>query len=125
MADLHNNFGLPIGEMLVTKSKINKGDIVSFKLVTGEEIIARANSFHAGGDLKGVKFPIVVHVRMQNNQAAIAFAPFMVTVEEDAEFFFNDTQSLIRPLLANNEVKAKYLEATSSIIQPPSGLIVP
>lgn len=81
--------------MLVEKSKFNPGDIVAMKLVSGEEIIGRLVEYNA--DFIKITNPVLMILEMvedevqnpvtgqihKNQQAMVAFAPFMLGMPDN------------------------------------------
>lgn len=93
-------------------------DIRSFKLATGEELVATL--VRATGQGYMILKPLVVHVmRGPDGQGALAFAQWsMVQAEEEIELF--DHALLARPVKLLDAVADSYIQQTSSILLPPT-----
>lgn len=101
------------------KNTVATGDIIGFRVVTGEELIGKVVSV----DDKSVTVtrPVVIQMQMvAPNQAGIAFAPFMVTAEEDGQFTIAFDKMLTMPFKARRDIAANYYKATTGIDLPNS-----
>ena len=107
--------------MLISKDKkISENDIVSFKIVTGEEIIAKV--IETDNEKLVVSKPIsMVLVHGHGGQAGISFVPFMVGVDEDAHLTFTNDK-VITVAKANQASSAQYIQATTGLTAAPAGL---
>ncbi len=99
--------------MLITKPPAS-GDIIAIKLVTGEEIIAKLKTVNEVALV--VSKPIAIGM----SQQGIAFMPFMVSADEDAELVFAHSM-VVTHIIARQELKDAYIQNTSGIT-PASGL---
>jgi hypothetical protein len=106
-----------------TKEEVKVGDVASLRLMTGEEIIGKVVA--TDGYSITITKPIAVQVRMVGQgQAAIAFDPFMVSVEEEGEFTFAQTALSLQPKKARADIQANYLKATTGLdVPPPQGIL--
>lgn len=112
--------------MLIEKKPvIQTGDIVSLRTVGGEEILARVVAHDSAAGTIIVTKPIVAQVGpVAPGQLGIAFAPFMMTADEDAHYEFSYANLAVRPMKARKDLASKYLEMTTSIVVPSgSGII--
>ncbi len=93
-------------------------DIRSFKLTTGEELVADLVGVKGTGYI--IRKPLVVHVmRGPDGQGALAFAQWsMVQAEDDIELF--EHSLLARPVKLLEAVADSYIQQTSSILLPPT-----
>jgi hypothetical protein len=92
--------------MLKERYKIN--DVVSVKLASGEELVARFVDDEGGALIIRKPVTIVPHGE------GMGFAPFMFTTQED-EFTIN-TNSVMSIVNTAPELAKQYLETTSGII---------
>jgi hypothetical protein len=97
--------------MLVKKSKFKNGEIVSLKLVTGEEVVGAYSE-------EDVEF---VHLdkpyRLIQNGQSFGFAPLMVTTDPDKlHSVFKTSIAVITPTF--EEVKTQYDKTVKSILEP-------
>lgn len=114
--------------MLIEKrATVAANDIVALRLVTGEELIAKATVVEvteSGGTIVVTK-PVVVQMQMISaQQAGIGFAPFMVSVDEDSAFTFTFDKLALKPLKASADMTKRYIQMTTGIEIPKSGLVV-
>lgn len=113
--------------MLTSKSPQN-GDIVSFRLSSGEEIVGKL--VDQNDDTITLSKPISIGIQMvKPGQASIAFMPFMASVDDTGQFGFYKANIVTVPAKSREDVRASYVQATSSIALPntgtASGLITP
>lgn len=105
------------------KEKIKNGEIVTFKLATGEEIIGKF--IDSTKEEVKIKFPINIQIQMVNqNQAGIGFAPFMIGLIEGEPVSFVTSQLVTLPQPARKDVASEYTKATTGIEVPTKGLIL-
>lgn len=93
-------------------------DVISFRLVTGEEIIAKLAAIDEVSITVGK--PVVVQMHMvAPNQAGLQFAPFMATADEDtAKFRFERAKLLADPLKSRKDITAQYVKMTTGLDIP-------
>jgi len=101
------------------QSKLSPGDIISIKLINGEEIMGRlVDDTPAKTIIKSVRALVI-------SQEGAGFMPVMMTVEPDASLEVMKTGVMItfkHPDL-NNAVVKEYIRATSGI-EVVSSLII-
>lgn len=108
--------------MLIEK-KLAAGDVVSLRLVSGEELIAKL--IEVAGDEIKISKPVLVQVQMvAPQQAGIGFAPFMVSVDESTPMWLHTDRMLVRPMKARSDITAQYIKMTTGLDVPQTGLIV-
>lgn len=110
--------------MIIEKKEIvAAGDVVSFRLSNGDEIVAKLVSVDDKALV--VSKPIIAQIQMvAANQAGIAFAPFMATINEDtAKFSFPRSNLQSDPLKSRADIAANYLKMTTGLELPTGGLI--
>lgn len=100
---------------MFVNSTIQNGTIISMKLTSGDEVIAKVVS--QGTGIVCVSKPIVL-VMTPNG---VAFMSFMIGADDNAQLTFNTDQILVMTP-AREELKNAYIENTSGII-PASGTI--
>ncbi len=108
--------------MLIEK-KAGEGDIVSFRLTNGEEIIAKLVK-DEGMHIVVTK-PIIAQIQMVSaNQAGLAFGPFMASVNEDtAKFTFPRSNLLSEPLKTRADIAQNYIKMTTGLDVAPAGIL--
>lgn len=110
--------------MLIQKSSTNIGDIVSFRLSSGEEIVGRMVS--TTGNSLNISKPVIVSIHMmENNQASLAFMPFMASIDEISTVTFFDNHLVTKPMPTRKDIQDSYIQATSSLEIPTSSLVMP
>jgi hypothetical protein len=110
--------------MLIEKKTIGPNDTASFRLTTGEEIIAKVVALDDASIT--VSKPIVVQMQMVSpNQAGLGFAPFMSTADEDTtRFRFERSRLLCDPIKPRSDITAQYVKMTSSLVVPSAPSLV-
>ena len=93
------------------------GDTVSFKLTSGEEIVARLEAEEPG--VYTLKRPMT----MVAQQSGLGLAPFMFSVAPEAKFIFNgDSVTCVGK--TEGEIAKQYIATTTGIVQPDKGILV-
>ena len=102
--------------MLVEVS-FKKGDTISLKLASGEEIVGRFDARVTGG------YEVTKPMVLIANEKGLGLAPFMFSVSPDAKFTFNgDSVTCVGK--TEGEIAKQYVATTSGIVQPNTSLIV-
>lgn len=100
--------------LINTSSKFDARDVLAIKFVNGEEILA--TFVKQEGDVFTVTKPVIMQlVPVGNGQGAVQFAPFMLGIDDDAEYSFNLDKVMIHPIKARKDAASQYMKATSSI----------
>ena len=73
--------------MLIEKS-ISKGDVVSFKLASGEEVVAKLD------EVQETKYVVTKPLMLTMSEKGLALAPFMFTIEPLAKISFHTNNVL-------------------------------
>jgi hypothetical protein len=96
---------------------MNIGEVYTFKLNSGEELVAKV--------LKVNEKDVIVSnpVSIAPNQKGIGLVPSLFTVDSDTEVTIN-TNSVSIIAQTEESVKAKYIEATTGITVPDKKLIL-
>jgi hypothetical protein len=93
------------------------GDIVAFRLATGEEVVAKLVSETETGVT--IAKPVVLQMQMVGpQQAGIGLAPFMVAIDEDAKVTVQRSLMITRPVKARKEIANNYIKATTGLEIP-------
>jgi hypothetical protein len=93
------------------------GDIVTVKLVSGEEIVGKL----ADKSIDSIYISRPVQVAMQQvnaNQVGLAFLPVLGSINDSTTIQIPFSGMTIRPVKTNDEVKRNYIQATTNIITP-------
>lgn len=110
--------------MLIEK-KLSVGDVVSIKLVSGEELIGKIKDQTGVGFL--INKPLVLNIvaipaQDGSMQHALQLSPFMFGLDEKGDIIFPFT-SIIAYTKTREEIKQSYIKETSSIAQGPSLIV--
>jgi hypothetical protein len=101
----------------MTQLVAKPGEVYTFKLNSGEEMIAKVKS--AGGDWTIIEAPVSVAPGPQG----LGLVPSMFTADADSEVLLN-TNSIALCVLTDDSVKMKYIEALTGIKIPEKKLIL-
>lgn len=103
--------------MLIPK-KPTTHEVLSFRLTTGEEIIAKLVDQDDASIT--VSKPIVVQMQMVSaNQAGLGFAPFMATTDEaTSKFRFERSRLICDPIKSRADIASQYTKMTTDSISP-------
>lgn len=105
--------------MLTTLSYYNVNDIVTIKLVTGEEIISKLVEIKT--ESYTVTRPLVFTVNPQNGQAMII--PWLMSVDpKDTTPIVINKSGIIMVTKTIKQIADNYIQATSGIVAAPAGL---
>lgn len=105
--------------MLVDKGPVFKdGEIVAFRLITGDEIIGKV----VGLDKEEVHIEHPLTLIMTNQGASFAPASFMSSGEKPIAY---SRVHIVARMAPHSEVEAGYRSATGGIQVAPQGLVVP
>ncbi len=104
--------------MIIPKNLIN--EIVAVRTTGGEEIVGKLVEETATTITLGK--PIIVHLQMMQQQgAAIAFAPFSLARDDSANFTLRIDALLTLPAKARDDIRTNYLQATTGLEIPSKG----
>lgn len=101
---------------LIIKKPIEKGTVVSFRLVTGETLIAKLVE-HSATALTVTK-PVVANPIQQEGRFGIYYTPFCPTVDEDENHVIPNTALILNPVQPRDELKANYIKMTTGLDIP-------
>lgn len=118
-------------DMLIEKTKIEKGDIVTVKLQNGDELIGKVDRLDDHGALTLSKPLKVDLVQGQDGRPALIMTPTWILTgpqlsDDNAKFRMAAT-AILTMVLSNKDAKANYIQQTSGILVPGAsgGLIKP
>lgn len=99
--------------MLIQNNSV-ENEIVTLKLISGEEIIAKC--VEAGAMHVTIMRPVVIQMHQVGpNQAGIAFAPFMVSTDEDAKITIPNSAISAKPTKTRKDIAANYIKMTTGL----------
>ena len=94
---------------MMIETPYKNGDTVSFKLASGEEIVARLDE--ETSDAYKIKKPMVLIVQQDQS---MGLAPFMFSVSQDAKFKVN-ARVVTCVLKTEKELASQYTQQTTGI----------
>lgn len=100
----------------IIKKPIEPGAVVTFRLVTGDQVLARWVSRDTTSIT--VSKPIIAQAVHQAEGIGISFAPFCVTAPEDQEYKIPATSLLFDPISPHPELGKSYMRATTGLEIP-------
>ena len=104
--------------MLISKSnKIEAGDLVTFKMVNGDEIVGIVENTFSNGDYI-VSNPMTV----VPSQKGVGLFPSLMTGKDKSEVTLK-AQHIMMAVLTTDELKPHYTQMTTGIVTAPSGII--
>lgn len=99
---------------MLIEQKPEKGTIVAIKLISGDEIVGKIERL--GTIDLVISKPIAIGLSAQG----VGFAPFMLSVAEDASLTFK-LEQIITYVQAREEIKSAYIQSTSGITPAGTG----
>jgi hypothetical protein len=110
---------------MIIEKKAGEGDVVCFRISTGEEIVGKLISDTDTQLVIGKPVLCGLQAHPETGQPSLGFGPFMTTVANNDKAVFYKANVLVAPAAPRQDIKDAYIQATSSIVTPPkSGLIV-
>ncbi len=103
--------------MLLEKSKFDSGDIISLKLISGDELIGK----FIKEDM--VSITVAKPVMLAMTQKGPAMTPVMLTVNPDTDFTINKTAVVLQGPTVK-EIGEQYIFQTTGIQPVSAGSIV-
>lgn len=102
---------------MLINTKYGKDDVVSFKLVNGDEIIAKIVEQTDTG------FCVDRPCTVIPSQKGIALVQSLFTAKMSKSFVLNNTHVMMHAEV-EDDVKNHYLETTTGIARAPAGMII-
>ena len=107
--------------MLIEKSTIVAvNDVVTVKLVSGEEIVGRLTDQTAEVITLAKPVTISLHA-VSDKQMGLAFQPVLGSVEPDVTLRIPTAAMAVHPVKTGKSVAASYIQTTSGLITPGGG----
>lgn len=103
--------------MLLEKSKYTEGDVITLKLSSGEEIIAKFVS----EDITSIVVEQALMLAM--SQKGIGMAPYVMTVDPDTKLNFNKNLVIVTAS-SDKEIANQYIYQTTGIQPVTKGSII-
>lgn len=91
-------------------------EVLSFKLVTGEEVIARVTGKKeiGGEQVYELEMPLVIHLQNSGGRIGMGFMPWTLSNSESTVLELPDKMVVVK-FPPSNEVEKQYLSSTSKI----------
>ena len=102
---------------MLVEIAFKKGDTVSLKLSSGEEIVGNFNQRVTGG------YELIKPMVLIANEKGLGLAPFMFSVSPEGKFNFNG-DSVTCVGATEGEIAKQYIATTTGIVQPDKGILV-
>ena len=104
--------------MLINKSsKIEVGDLASFKLVNGDEIVGKVETVNTNGD-----YDISNPMTIVPSQKGVALYPSLMTARDKPTVTLQKSHILMSAL-TTGELESHYTQLVTGIVTAPSGII--
>jgi hypothetical protein len=112
--------------LIEKKPTIAVNDTISFRLTTGDEILAKLTAMDDSSIT--VSKPVIVQMQMVSpTQAGLGFAPFMATADDtSAKYRFERKNIICDPIKPRQDIGLQYIKMTTGIeiASAAPGLIV-
>lgn len=105
---------------LIIKKPIEAGSIVSFRLTSGETLIAKLVEHNATALI--VTKPVVANPIQQEGNFGIYYTPFCPTVDEAENHSIPNSAILLNPCNPREELKSNYIKMTTGLDIAPGAL---
>jgi hypothetical protein len=110
--------------MLIQKKfEANIGDVVTVRLITGDEVVGRITATDATS--VSITKPVMIIPQMTNDgKVRLQMVPFNVSTDEADEYRIETSKTLLPPMKPRKEVSDNYLAATTGIVPASAGSIL-
>lgn len=88
--------------------------VKGFKLLNGEEIIARVDENMTSHDKYSIKRPMVIIPQKMGNQVSIGLVPWIISANEDISLDLKDSV-IASPFTPIKEIQDEYIKQTTGI----------
>jgi hypothetical protein len=107
--------------MLINKSsKVEKGDLATFKLVNGDEIVGTVEDVDQSS--VGADYTVSNPMTVVPSQKGVGLFPSLMTGKEKTTVILR-AQHVMMVALTTDELKPHYTQMTTGIVTAPSGII--
>jgi len=103
---------------MLKTNKFKNGDIISAKLISGEEIVAKL------GEETDATYEFQRPVSLSIGPQGAALTPYMITASAENLIIVVDKNKVIAVAEAQKEVCAEYTKATTGLIAASAGKII-
>jgi hypothetical protein len=109
--------------MLIEKrSLVQNGDIVTIKLLSGEEIVGKLVEQTA--ETVVLAKPVTITLQpVSEKQMGLSFMPVLGSVEPDVTLTLPISAMAIKPVATGANVKSSYIQTTTGLITTHGGLL--
>jgi hypothetical protein len=95
--------------MLIVEKPVSNGDIASFKLTSGEEVVARVSN------ITDTAYVLSKPMVLIASQQGLGLAPFMFSVNPDTKFNMS-VHSVACVAVTEKEIASQYLQQTTGLV---------
>lgn len=99
------------------QEKFNKDDIVVFRTVSSDEVIAKVI------EENDINLIVSKPLALAQTPQGIGMTFYMIMANQDSTFTFNKS-NIITITKANKQAEESYTKSTSKIVQPPKSQII-
>ncbi len=96
--------------MLFEKNTFSDGDVITIKMISGEEVIAKFVGYGNNETQYKIQKPYI----LANTQRGPALAPFIITGDRDASLVL-ERSSFVCAVKSDNDMSVQYTEVTTGI----------
>lgn len=108
---------------MLIKTPISVGDVVSIRLITGEEIIGYL--IEETPSQTCLRKPMILQMhKMPDGSIGLGFSPTMVSAGDNDHVTVMSTSMVYRAAKTQSEIKDHYIKATSGILTPSAGGLI-
>ena len=108
--------------MLIQKSSVSTGDIVSFKLVNNDEIVARVVECTSTSYTVEKVVLLAISMDTATGRPAINMLPFWMMGGDPTSKITLQLSHIIAMVVAGKETKDSYLQLTTGLVLPNSNM---
>jgi len=107
--------------MLIQNNSIKNDDIVTLKLITGDEIVAKAKEITTTG--VKIEKPVIISLSVDKitGQPALQMLPFFVISSDHDALLPIKNEHIITMVKSNKDVKSSYIQNTTGLAIPKTG----
>ena len=97
---------------MLIENTISNCDVVSFKLASGEEVVATID------EVNDDKYIVTKPLMLTMSEKGLALAPFMFTIEPLAKIQFN-ASNILCATKTEKQMASQYIATTTGLAMPP------
>ena len=93
---------------MLLETPFKKGDVVSFKLASGEEVVAKLE------EIEETKYIVTKPLMLTMSEKGLALAPFMFTIEPLAKITFHNN-NILCATKTEKQMASQYIATTTGL----------